>query len=119
MTVKGAKINPQLPGLQKGVEAERNSVQLQSPVRSIMAFTFSMCEEDCRQMEFTKFIFWHLCQMLIMHASLNTLWMYGVCYMLQCVFCYSTDHTADTVEYTQIGLVENKANLGMSLSVQK
>lgn len=60
MTVRGAKINPQLPGLQKGVEAERNSVRLQSPVRSIMTFTFSMWREDCRQKEFTKFIFWHL-----------------------------------------------------------
>lgn len=71
MTATFAKINLQLPGLQKGVEAERNSVRLQNSVSCIMTITFSMCGEDCRQREFAKFILWHLtelCTMLVMHA---------------------------------------------------
>lgn len=75
-----AKINLQLPGLQKGVEArekekrerrerkererERNSDRLQNSVRCIMTITFSMCGSDlCRQKEVTKFIFWHLTEL--------------------------------------------------------
>lgn len=46
---------------QKGVEAERNREErLQNSVRCIMTITFSMCGYNCRQREFTKFIFWHL-----------------------------------------------------------
>lgn len=67
MTVNVAKINLQLPGLQKGVEAERNSEGLlQNSVRLIMTITFSMCSKDCRQREFTKFIFWHLAELFTM-----------------------------------------------------
>lgn len=44
MAVSVAKINLQLPGLQKGVEAERNRKELlQHSVRCIMTITFSMC----------------------------------------------------------------------------
>lgn len=71
MTVMAAKINLQLPGLQKGVEAERSGVQLQNFVGCIITITFSMCDEVGRQRELIKLSLRHLtelCMMLIAHT---------------------------------------------------